>query len=77
MIEIDLTKECSQCGMKPDELDADAQPKIEVLEMNFGEPYLFGVTCQVCGRIAKGVGRDAAVQRWNDGAHDLNTDMEQ
>jgi len=64
--------ECSQCGANPKELAIEDQPEIYVMEYNFGDPYLYAVCCQICGRIATGVGREKAVARWNSGAHDLS-----
>jgi len=65
---------CSQCGQLPSDLEDDAQPEIMVLAENFGEPWMYGVRCRICGRVAKGVGRDAAIKRWQDGGHDGDLD---
>ena len=68
------TAECTQCGQLPADLEDDYQPEVLVLAENFGVPYLFGVRCRVCGRVAQGVGREAAIQRWQDGGHDGDLD---
>lgn len=65
---------CSQCGMQPSEVEEEYLPEMMVIEYNFGEPYLFGVRCQICCRVATAVGREAAIERWNAGGHDLDID---
>lgn len=69
-IDTTLMVECVQCGGLPAGLEAEYRPELLVIAENFGEPYLFGIRCRICWRVAKGVGRVGAVKRWQDGGHD-------
>lgn len=63
----DKLEPCSQCGADPADLFDHSQPKIVVALHYLGKPWKHGVVCQICDRVALGIGEQQAVANWNDG----------
>lgn len=58
---------CEVCGSLPADSHPVFQPKLHVAQYAYGEPWLYAVTCQVCGGQARATSQQAAIDNWQTG----------